>query len=147
MTIRVDASDFHHLAARQRDVESRLRREVEKATTEAARPVDREVAAAAKRLPGGLAEFVAGADIRVRPVVESNGAGVEITAKRTNSHGHAADLAAIDAGTVHHRVYGHGKPIAQSVPSGFWSQVMKGPLADRARRSLLEALDKAARGK
>jgi hypothetical protein len=111
-------------------------------------PVDREVAASARRhLPARLAAWVAAADVQVRPVTSSNGAGVDITARRTNSRGGAADLAGIDAGTVHHRVYGHGKPVAQSVGAGYWLEVMQGPLARRARQELTQALEETARGK
>lgn len=148
MSFRADASDFHRLAAKQRDVESRLRREVVQATREAARPVDREVAASARaHLPGGLADYVAGADVRVRPVTTHDGAGVDITATRRNSRGRTTDLAGVDAGTVHHRVYGRGRPVAQGVRGGYWLNVMQGPLARRARVALTEALDKTARGK
>jgi hypothetical protein len=146
--VRVDVGDFRRLAQRNRDAEARLRRRLVTATREAAAPVDREVAASARRhLPARLAAWVAAADVQVRPVTTSNGAGVDITARRTNSRGGAADLAGIDAGTVHHRVYGRGKPVAQSVGAGYWLEVMQGPLARRARQELTQALEDTARGK
>lgn len=141
--MKADVRDYTRLAARTHTAPARVRKESARAIQDAVRPVRREVAASARaRLPrrGGLGAWVAGARVDVRQVERGDTVGVEIKSSR-GSH----NLAAIDAGTVRHPTWGR-KPIhVQSLRPNYFTDVMTGPVARRARAALTEALAQAMR--
>lgn len=143
MATTADVRDFRRLAAKSRTAPPAIRRRTGRALTEAARPVRREIAASARsKLPrrGGLGAWVAAARVTVRQVDQGGTVGVAISASKA---GH--DLAAIDAGSIRHPTWGRAPLHQQGVTPGYFTDVMTGPVARRARKAMLDALAAAMR--
>lgn len=132
-----------------------LRRELLKASQRATRPVKQEVKkSAVDTLPrrGGLGFWVARLKIVTKTRVQGRNVGVQIRGSRDKrSKASKVDLWAINRGRVRHPVYGRwstrrGKPIdqIQLVPKHFFTKVMEGPVADRARKEFTDAMQTIA---
>lgn len=141
--IRVDVRDYTRLKSRTRTAPARIRKGTDRALQDAIRPVRRELAASARsRLPrrGGLGAWVADARVGIRKLERGNAVGVEIEASKGRH-----DLAAIDAGTTRHPTWGRKPLHRQALQPGYFSDVMSGPVARRARKAILEELARAMR--
>lgn len=143
MAITADVRDFEQLAARTRTAGPAVRKHTSRALADAARPVRREVAASARRkLPrrGGLGALIAGARVTIRQVDHGDTVGVVIETSQGRRN-----LAGIDAGRVVHPTWGRKPLHRQAVPPGYFTDVMTGPVARRARKAILTALADAMR--
>ena len=134
-----DVREFRALAAAVKGADADLRRRLSSAVVAAMRPVKSELAESARRvLPkeGGLNVWVASATVTERASYSGSAPSVTVTMSKTTKSGGRADLLEIDRGRVRHK-NGH----EQAVPAGFFSDVMTGPVTDRARVEIVGALE------
>ena len=137
--VSVDVHEFRALAAAVKGADADLRRRLSAGVVAAMQPVKAELAASARRvLPkeGGLNEWVASATVTERASYSGAAPGVTVTMSKTTKSGGRADLLEIDRGRVRHK-NGH----EQAVQPGFFSDVMTGPVTDRARIEIVGALE------
>lgn len=149
MDVRVDGADELRALAKRLKAAGRgdLRRELMRAAQRATRPVKAEVKASAIRtLPskGGFGQWAARAKIVTRTRATGRSAGVVIKGSGAKN-APRADLRSLDRGRAMHPVFGRAPYVLQRVRPGFFSQVMDGPLTQRAAREFETALDEIAR--
>lgn len=128
------AEQFLALSKRlKREGQTGLRKELNKAMRDAAKPLIPKVRAAARAdLPhrGGLAERIARKPYRVKVSTAASTAGVSIVGTKVDPR--------INAGRVYHPVFGHRPGVTQSVRGGYFDRTLSesGP-------SVLPALEAA----
>jgi hypothetical protein len=110
-------------------------------------PAKAELAASAlTTLPraGGLGAWVAMSRVTVSVRRGTQSAGVTITQARTSKGGKKSDLTRIDAGRTRHPLWGNRKHwYGQDVTSGYWSDVIAGPVVDEFTTQTVAAIDDA----
>lgn len=116
-----------------------LERELNKALREAGKPVKREIAKTADRLPegGGLARRVARYPVRVsNKSARGKGVQLAIGARRSQA-------AQINAGVVFHPVFGGELRVRQDVPAGFADDAIR-EVEDEVTRGMQEAIGRSS---
>lgn len=138
-----------------------IRRETFKAVNRAVKPIRDELKTSARKtLPGDLAEWVAKPlTTRTRQAYSGKSVGITVKAtvpskmkgrgkskrRRTGTFGAKADLGAINRGRVMHPVWGRGPLVGpQMVKAGFFTDVARGPVSDRAKVEIKAALEAVA---
>ena len=167
MALSADVRAYRELGALLKGVEKDVKRELFKAVSSATKPVKAEIRESARRtLPrkGGLNEWVAGAKVTTRQSYSGRNPGVTIKAERDKfksvsvggkrskkrlpgTFGKKSDLGAINRGRVMHPYYGRARKVEgnglygpQMVRPGFFTDVMTGVMAQRAKREILTAM-------
>lgn len=135
------AEDFYRLSkALKQAGEIELRKQLNKALRDAAKPLIADTRdAARKNLPhrGGLADLVAKGPIRVQVRTGAKTAGVRIVGKGQGLRG-------ADRGKVRHPVFGHrGKFVTQDVPPGWFTETLQ-EKAPKVRPAIDQALQAVA---
>lgn len=146
-----------------------LRGALVRAMNTAAKPVKEEIKESARRtLPsgGGLGEWAANLDIKTKTSLTSRRPGVTIQAsarakvkrarragrirkvRLAGTFGQFADVRALDRGRVMHPMFGRAKKGGglfgpQMVKPGFFTDVVTGPVSQRAGVEIKRELDKA----
>src|SRR5512139_3203673 len=136
------AADFHRLATRLKDADKPLRRRVNKALRDIAKPLALDMReSGAEAMPGGLADIVRTARPTVQLLRGSGPAGGKVAIKlRLPGH----DLVAMEDGRLKHPTFGHKPWVLQSVDAGAFTKpfLEAGPKVNQAlRRQVQITLD------
>lgn len=149
VTIRGGA-EFPRCAAQLREEAKALRRNVVAGARRAVTPLQRDIRAAAGRLPSGYAPVMAGA-VRVTTSVRLAGASPGVRLRvRAKGKREDRDVAAVDAGTLRHPVFGNrsnwsAQRVRPDFVTGPW-EAMKPRVADELGDVLDAVRERIERG-
>lgn len=164
LQVGINQADLRRLRPVLKAADKDIRREFAKAAMSATKPVKQAIRdSALQTLPksGGLNRWAAALGIKTRVALTGRNPGVFITGALDNKRhsrkvgsagkrrkvrkaglfGAQADLRALNRGRVMHPAWGRGPLVGpQMVRSGFWDRPLQGPIADKARKEIITAL-------